>query len=201
MTWTGAEWLCRPETPVPRDGTNMPTMETLLASKRIYQGRVVSLKVDTVSLPSGRITTREVVERPDTVGILALDERNNMLVVRQPRYVLARETLEIPAGTINPDESPRDAALRELREETGYAAGEMTQLLEYGPAIGYCTERMTLFLAKDLVAAPLRGDEEKIGLERLPFDLVYRDLVRGQPVFEDAKSTLAVLLARARGLA
>jgi ADP-ribose pyrophosphatase len=176
-------------------------LEKRTATQQIYKGRVVSLKVDTVVMPSGRVTTREVVERPDTVGMLALDERHNVLLVRQFRYAIGHETLEIPAGTIDTGETPQQAAVRELREETGYDPGRLELLLEYGPAIGYCTERMTIFLAHDLRPSPLKGDEERIRLVRMPFDDAYQAILSGKGLFEDAKSTLAILLARTRGLA
>ncbi|MDP2859721.1 MAG: NUDIX hydrolase [Bacillota bacterium] len=175
-------------------------MEKLLSSSRIYQGRIVGLRVDTVSTDSGRVTTREVVERPDTVAVLALDDAANVLLVKQFRYAVGRETLEIPAGTVDADETPAQAALRELREETGYGASSLDFLLEYGPAIGYCTERMTVFFARGLVPAPLPGDEEHIRLARVPFDSIHDSIVQGRQPFGDAKSTLAVMLARARGL-
>jgi len=175
-------------------------MERPLSSSRIYQGRIVALRVDTVATGSGRVTTREVVERPDTVAMLALDEDRNVLLVRQFRYAVGHDTLEIPAGTLDCGETPAEAAVRELREETGYNASTLDFLLSYGPAIGYCTEHMTIFLARDLSLAPLHGDEENIRLTRIPFERIYDSIVQGQQPFEDAKSTLAVMLARARGL-
>jgi len=175
-------------------------VERLLSSSRIYQGRIVGLRVDTVSTDSGRLTTREVVERRDTVAVLALDDNANVLLVKQFRYAVGRETIEIPAGTVDADETPAQAALRELSEETGYSASSLDLLLEYGPAIGYCTEKMTVFLARGLVPAPLPGDEEHIRLDRVPFDRLHDSIVQGRHPFADAKSTLAVMLARARGL-
>ena len=175
-------------------------MERPLSSSRIYQGRIVGLRVDTVATGSGRVTTREVVERPDTVAVLALDEDGNVLLVRQFRYAIGHETLEIPAGTLDEGEIPVQAALRELREETGFAASRLDLLLAYRPAIGYCTERMTVFFAKDLSPAPLHGDEEHIRLTRVPFERIHDSIVQGQQPFEDAKSILAIMLARARGL-
>jgi ADP-ribose pyrophosphatase len=179
----------------------MDLLERLLSSSCVYCGKVIGLRVDTVSTPSGHQTTREVVERPDTVAVLAVDDRGNALLVRQFRYAVGRETLEIPAGTIDAGETPAQAALRELREETGHSASRLDVLLEYGPAIGYCTERMTVYLARDLTPAPLDGDEEHIRASRVSFEQLYDGIVQGRQPFEDAKSMLAVMLARARGLA
>jgi ADP-ribose pyrophosphatase len=175
-------------------------VEKKLASHKAYAGRIVSVRVDDVELPSGRQTTREVVERPDTVAVLAVDDEKRILAVKQPRYVLGRETIEIPAGTIDAGETAEQAALRELREETGFTANHIEPLLTYGPAIGYCTEQMTVFFARSLEQAPLEGDEDTISTLRLPFDDAYASILAGKQVFFDSKSMLAVLLARARGL-
>jgi ADP-ribose pyrophosphatase len=176
-------------------------LETQVSSKRIYAGRIVSLRVDQVETPGGRRTTREVVERPDTVSVLAIDEENRALLVRQFRYVVGADSLEIPAGTIDAGESPAEAARRELREETGHDCDILEELVSYHPAIGYCSERMTVFLARRLRRSPLRGDEEDIRVERVAFEDVYISVAEGRPPFQDAKSSMAVLLARARGKA
>lgn len=174
-------------------------MEKCLVSEQIYQGKILKLRVDTVEMSSGRHTTREVVERPDTVSVLAIDDECNILLIRQFRYAIGRHTLEIPAGTIDPGETPEQAARRELREETGHNCLSLEKLVDYGPAIGYCTERMTIFLARGLYAAPLKGDEDQISVVRVPFDDAYSSIVDGTMEFEDAKSVIAILLARARG--
>jgi len=160
----------------------------------------VKLRVDEVITLSGRKTTREVLERPATVSVLALDAGGNILLVEQYRYAVDRTSLEIPAGVVDKGETLEEAARRELREETGYDCGRLEKLVSYFPAIGYATEEMTVFVAKDLQPAPLKGDEEEIHLVRMPFQDVYRSIVAGAPLFTDAKSTIAVLLAKARGL-
>lgn len=176
-------------------------LETCIGSTPVFKGRIVSLRVDDVEVASGRRTTREVVERPDTVSVLAIDDEGHALLVRQYRYTIGRETVEIPAGTIDPGETAEAAARRELREETGYSCRELEPLISYGPAIGYCTERMTVFLARGLDYAPLQGDEDAISLERVPLDRLVTSITDGSMVFEDAKSVVAILLAHQRGLA
>ncbi len=182
-------------------GREWTLLEKRISSRCIYQGRVVTLRVDQVETAGGRMTSREVVGRPDTVSVLAIDEQGRALLVRQFRYAAGAETLEIPAGTIDPGESPEAAARRELREETGYDCDVLEQLIQYHPAIGYSTERMTVYLARGLRPSPLKGDEESISVERQPFDEVYGRVVAGRQAFTDAKSNMAVLLARAQGKA
>jgi len=94
--------------------------EKILSSQSIYDGRAVKLRVDTVQLPSGRETTREVVEHRDCVAILAIDVDDNVLLVNQFRHSIEKELLEIPAGGIDNGEDPADTVRREMQEETGY---------------------------------------------------------------------------------
>jgi len=176
-------------------------LEKTVSSSIIYEGRVVTLRVDQVVTRTGRTTSREVVDRRDTVSVLPLDDMGRVLLVRQFRYAAGLSTLEIPAGSVDAGETPHQAAHRELREETGYDCKSLTELITYYPAMGYSTERMTVYLAKELVPAPLHGDEEDINLERKPFDEVYEGVATGDGAFLDAKSNLAVMLARSRGLA
>jgi ADP-ribose pyrophosphatase len=174
-------------------------MEKPISKHLVYQGRVLSVRVDTVMTEKGRETTREIVERPDTVSVVAIDTDANILLVRQYRYAIGKYTLEVPAGIVEPGETPEQGAKRELREETGYDSGCLTPLYTYWPAIGYSTERMTIFLATDLRSDPLKGDEEEIHVKRLPFAYVRNSVAdcsgSKEPLFEDAKSVMGVLLA------
>ncbi len=90
--------------------------EKTLSSRMVYDGRAVKLRVDTVRMPSGRETTREIVEHSDCVAIIAVDDKDNILLVNQFRKSVEKELLEIPAGGIEPDEDPVDCVRRELRE-------------------------------------------------------------------------------------
>ena len=100
----------------------MNLTEQLLSRREIYHGRIIDVQVDTVSLPNGNTSTREVVRHPGGVGILALDDEGCAVLVEQYRYVFGRTLLEIPAGKREPGEDPLTTARRELREETGAEA-------------------------------------------------------------------------------
>ena len=100
----------------------MNLTEQLLSRREIYHGRIIDVQVDTVSLPNGNTSTREVVRHPGGVGILALDDEDCAVLVEQYRYVFGRTLLEIPAGKREPGEDPLTTARRELREETGAEA-------------------------------------------------------------------------------
>ena len=106
----------------------MDLTEKLVTSRQVFKGRILDVRVDTVALPNGRQSTREIVHHPGGVGILALDNNNNVLTVTQYRYAYGEALLEIPAGKLERGEDPYGAALRELREETGASAGSLTPL-------------------------------------------------------------------------
>ena len=117
------------------------------------------MRVDTVRLPSGRETTREIVEHDDCVAVVALDADGRLLLVKQFRTAVGRELLEIPAGGIDPGESPEEAVSREMREETGYLPRKVERLGGFYSAPGYATEYLYLYLATDLVPSPLQAED------------------------------------------
>jgi len=145
------------------------TEEKTLSSKLIYDGRAVKLRVDTIQMPSGRETTREIVEHRDCVAIVAVDDNDNILLVRQFRKPVEKELLEIPAGGIDAGEDPADAVRREMQEETGYLPQKVEKLDGFYSAPGYCTEYLYLYLATDLVPSQLHAeDTESISLVLVP---------------------------------
>jgi ADP-ribose pyrophosphatase len=142
--------------------------EETLSSRLVYQGRVVRLRVDAVRMPGGRETTREIVERDDCVAVVALDADGKLLLVRQFRKAVGKELLEIPAGGIDPGESPEEAVKREMREETGYLPRKVEPLGGFYSAPGYATEYLYLYLATDLIPSQLFAeDTEGISLIRV----------------------------------
>jgi len=144
--------------------------ERTLDSKRIFDGRVLSLRVDRVLLPNGRETTREVVEHTDCVAIVAIDSQDNVILVRQYRTPAGRVLVEIPAGGIEPGEQPIESAIRELEEETGHTAGKVERIGGFYSSPGYSTEFLHLFLATELEHGPRRPQEDEI-IEVVPIPL------------------------------
>ena len=160
--------------------------ERLLGREQVYRGRAVGLRVDTVEKPSGRRTTREIVEHGDCVAVVAL-EGENVLLVRQFRHAVGLSLLEVPAGGINPGEEPEDCVRRELREETGYLPQKVEGLGGFYSAPGYCTEYLHLYLATDLIPSPLQAeDTEDIELVRVPITDIPTLITSGE--IQDAKS-------------
>lgn len=165
--------------------------EKLLASKRIYEGRLVNLRQDAVLLSSGRETVREVVEHPNCVAIVAINSEDNVVMVRQFRKPVEGVLLEIPAGVIEPDEEPQQCALRELEEETGYMAGKMERIGGFYSSPGYSTEFLHLFLATDLQRGSTRPDEDEIiEVVSIPWEQIPGLIVAGEVC--DAKSIVGL---------
>lgn len=166
--------------------------EKTLSSQLIYSGRAVRLRVDTVQMPSGRQTTREVVEHRDCVAIVAIDDDDNVLLVNQYRQAIGKELLEIPAGGIDADENPEEAVRREMREETGFLPHRIARLGGFYSSPGFCTEYLHLYLALELVSSPLKAeDTEIIKLVRVPTSQIPELISSGHIC--DAKSIAGLL--------
>jgi len=145
------------------------TEEETLASRTVFDGRAVKLRIDTVRTADGRTSTREIVEHSDCVAIVPVDGNDNVLLVRQYRKAVERELLEIPAGGIDPGEDAETAVRREMQEETGYLPQKVVSLGGFYSAPGYCTEYLHLYLATGLTASQLYAEDTAgISLVRVP---------------------------------
>ncbi|TES83979.1 MAG: NUDIX hydrolase [Dehalococcoidia bacterium] len=166
--------------------------EETLSSRKVFEGRALKLRVDSVKLPNGRKTTREIVEHENCVAIVALDDADNILLVKQFRKPVEKELLEVPAGGIDPGETPEDAVRREMREETGFLPQKVAKLGGFYSSPGFCTEYLHLYLATDLVASPLQAeDSESITLMRVPLGQITGLIASG--AICDAKSIAGLL--------
>ena len=124
--------------------------EKQLASETVFQGKLLRVKCDSVSLPDGKPATREYIEHNGVVMIIPVLDSGELVMERQYRYVLGRHCLEFPAGKIDPGEDPLATGRRELLEETGYVAREWTYLATIHPTVAYSTERILVYLARGL---------------------------------------------------
>ena len=168
--------------------------EIRTGSRRAFDGRLLHLRVDDVRLPSGRTSVREVIEHPGSVAILPITATGEILLVRQYRYAVGRELLEIPAGLLDPGESPEAAARRELREETGHEAGKLQLITACFPAAGFSNEHQTRFLATNCTPVPYDADpDEGISLVRMPLGELDARLANNDELFQDGKTGFALL--------
>ena len=170
----------------------MDLTERTVESKTLFDGVIVTLKVDQAQLPDGKVATREVVEHPGGVAILALDEENNVTLVQQYRYPFHQVLLELPAGKLDAGEDHRPAAIRELSEETGLEAGELTYLGCLLASPGYSDEVLHMYLARDLKTGECHPDQDEfLERERVPFETLMEQVMRGE--LQDAKTVAALM--------
>ena len=171
--------------------------EATLSSEMLYEGRVLNLRLDTVRLDGGQTMVREVVEHAQAVAIVPVNDRGEVLLVRQHRAGPGGPLLEIPAGTMEASEAAEECARREIQEEVGYAAGRWERLGSFYLAPGYSTELLHLFLARDLHESRREADfDEDIQVERIGLDQALRRLTGGEPT--DMKTIAGLLLAKER---
>ena len=169
--------------------------ENTVESTRPYDGRIFSVRVDTVELPSGRRTIREVAEHSDAVCMIPVDDEGNVLLVRQYRKPTESSLLEAPAGGVEAGEVSEDTVLRELQEEVGYTAANLRHLASFWVAPGWATERMHAYLATGLTPSKLSADDdENIQVVRVPFADAVAMIHTGE--IHDGKTIAALLLAQ-----
>jgi 8-oxo-dGDP phosphatase len=141
----------RPESPISDAAARWP----VVSSKEIYHGAIIDVRSDTIRSPDGNTAEREVVRHPGAVGVVALDESDRVLLIRQYRHAVGRLLWELPAGLRDVDGEPLlHAARRELLEETGYRAARWQVLVDYFSSPGIITERLRVFLARGLNLVP-----------------------------------------------
>jgi ADP-ribose pyrophosphatase len=179
----------------PREPEHPPSQ--VVSSRTVYAGRIIHVRVDEITLPGGGTALREVVEHPGAVVMAAVDDEARVFLVRQYRHPIARDLLELPAGTLEPGEEPLAAAKRELREEVGLEARRWTPLPAFFSSPGFVSEGLHPFLAQDLTVVPADpDDDEVISVIRYPI----AELLEHLDQIADAK-TLATLLLLEKVLA
>ena len=151
--------------------------------------------LDEVSLRNGRISKRICIDHPQAAAIVPFVSDNEIIMVRQYRYALRRETLEIPAGKLDKGESPEECIKRELMEETGFEANSVKRLCTYAPAIGYSNELIHLYVGRDLKKLGKEIDSNEISsLETLTLEEVL-GMIRNHEII-DGKTIIALAFVR-----
>ena len=163
--------------------------------KSIYQGQIVNLGLETVKLPNDEIMELEVVRHPGGAAVVAIDEKLRICLLRQYRYAAGDWLWELPAGKIDPGESPEQTVRRELQEEAGLAAADWKPLGSFLSTPGFCDERIHLFMARGLQqVATTPHPHEVIEIHWLHYQLAVQKVHSGE--IDDAKTMLGILLAR-----
>jgi ADP-ribose pyrophosphatase len=169
-------------------------MDTSQPPRRvIYRGRKIDLALQPVTLADGTTKDREVVVHRGAVALVPMVDADHVCLLRNYRYSVGETLIEVPAGTIDPGESPDSTAPRELAEETGYRAGKITKVTEWFVSPGVFTERMFLYLCEDLAPGPTEHQPDE---QLQPFVIEWAEAVRmaEDGRIADAKSMLAILL-------
>lgn len=175
----------------------MEFTEKQISSKRIYKGRIVGLREDTVELPGGKVAKREIVEHPGAVAIVAIANENKIVLIRQYRRPAEDVLLEIPAGLVHKGETPLDAAKRELEEETGFHAKNIKKIFEGYASPGYSTEVIQYFLATNLEKRSQKTEEDELIEVRLyKISDCFKMIKEGK--IRDNKTIIGIMIAEKR---
>lgn len=171
---------------------NVYLQEKTIKSEKIYSGRVVHLRKDEVSLPDGKRSTREIIEHPGAVVILAESNQGKLIMVQQFRKAVEEVLLELPAGTLEPSERMIACARRELEEETGYRAKSWKKIYDFYSTPGFCNERLNLYFARNLVKTKPETDHDEF-IEVIEVDKEKVRLLLEKKQIRDAKTLVGIL--------
>jgi ADP-ribose pyrophosphatase len=165
--------------------------EEILKIDTVYSGRILNVQKKTIKLQSGNTTCREIINHPGSVAIIPFIDKETVILIEQYRSTIEKVILEIPAGTIEPKETPKNCARRELLEETGYQARNLRKLLTSYTTPGYSNEQMHFYLATDLTFKGERPEEdEKIRIRKIKVDRVIRMISNGE--IKDMKTICSI---------
>ena len=169
--------------------------EKQVTSENVFDGLILHVRRDTVTLSNGSSAVREVIRHIGAVCVIPVTEKNEVVMERQYRYPLNRVILEIPAGKLDaPDENRLSAIQRELREETGYTADEWTEIGDFHPAPAYSDEYITMYMARGLHKGERHLDEDEfLDVCMIPLSVLVEDLMSGK--ISDAKTQVCILKA------
>lgn len=169
-----------------------------IGGSRVYQGRIISVDLDEVRFPDGSTGTLEMIRHPGASAVVPVlgqpGDDPEVLLIRQYRYAAEQFLYEIPAGRLDPGETPADCARRELREETGYTAERVEQLFTMYTTPGFTDEKIHLFVATGLVAGEAHREADEF-MELVPTRLSRALSMVEQGEIQDAKTALALLYA------
>ncbi|WP_225731378.1 MULTISPECIES: NUDIX hydrolase [unclassified Nocardia] len=187
------------------NGPGSHDFETV-ASRTVYSGAILALRLDKVAMPGGKVVEREVVEHHGAVAVLAVDDADNVVLIRQYRHPVGTRLLELPAGLLDvPGEDPLTAARRELAEETGLAARDWSVLVDVALSPGFTDEALRVYLAVGLSETDRpepEFEEADLELVRLPVAEAVRAALAGEISNATAVAgVLALAAARAGGIA
>ena len=172
----------------------MDLTEKKISGENIFDGVVLHVRKDTIELPNGNTSTREYIKHNGAVCVIPVTDTEEVVLERQFRYAIGKVLIEIPAGKLEPGEDRLEAAKRELKEETGYVAGNMHYIGEFYGSPALLEERVTMYLATELTKSEMNLDEDEfLEVFTMPLEEAYEKVMANE--FDDAKTQLCILKA------
>jgi len=169
--------------------------EKTMKTEKIYEGKILSLRIDTVELPDKKYSKREIIEHPGAVAIVPITEEGEVVFVKQFRKAVESVLLEIPAGKLEVGEEPLNCAIRELKEETGYTSNDLKCIAEFYTSPGFSNEKLYLFLAKGIEAGESEPEcDEYIDILKIKVEKLLEMINSGEIV--DSKTLIGILMAK-----
>ncbi|MDY3007158.1 NUDIX hydrolase [Anaerococcus sp. AGMB00486] len=173
----------------------MDNYEKTIKVDNIYEGKILSLRVETVEMPDKKYSKREIVDHMKGVGIIAYDGEDSLYFVRQYRKAIDEFSLEIPAGLVESNEKPIETAKRELQEEIGYKPLDIEYLFDMHASPGFTNDKLSFFIAKDLEESKLELDEDEfLEVESIKIEDAYNMVINCE--ITDAKTIIAIMYAK-----
>lgn len=172
--------------------------EKTIKTKEIYNGKIVKLQVDDVTLPNGKMSKRELIKHPGAVAIIPITKDNKIVFVEQYRKPLEKSLIEIPAGKLETGEKPEITAIRELEEETGYTTNQLSFVTSFYTSPGFADELMYIYITDQLeeLKHPVAGDDDEF-VEILELTLEEAKQYVEEERIHDAKTNYAILYLHA----
>ena len=168
--------------------------ENTVSSDLVYTGKTISLRVDTVEVPNKGYQKREIVEHNGVVVIIGITEDNKIILIKQYRKSIEDTVLELPGGKLELNENPRECAIREFRQKTGYDAENFKLKHKFYPTVSISNQMMLIYLAKKLEKCEDKKEDYQIEIQEIDFDKVYKMVLNNEIV--DGKTSLGVLLCK-----
>ena len=168
--------------------------ENTVSSDLVYTGKTISLRVDTVEVPNKGYQKREIVEHNGVVVIIGITEDNKIILIKQYRKSIEDTVLELPGGKLELNENPRECAIREFRQKTGYDAENFKLIHKFYQTVGISNQMMFIYLAKKLEKCEDKKEDYQIEIQEIDFDEVYKMVLNNEIV--DGKTSLGVLLCK-----
>lgn len=175
--------------------------EKTLSTKQIFEGKIISVQVDTVQLPNGEQSTRELVKHPGAVAVIPVTKNGKIIMVRQFRKALEKEIIEIPAGKLELGEAPEVTAIRELEEETGYTTKQLQYVQSFYTSPGFADEIIYLYYTDQLepMIDEAELDEDEF-VEVMEVSLDEAETFMKEEKIHDAKTVFALMFLKLKGM-